>query len=409
MADRDAAPGPARHDEPWADFRRRPARRRGPAGHRRRRRLRPVRHLRVGGRGASTRLAVAAGADPEATEPAVPAGHAVDELREERVPRVVSRPDGVDPHVPRQREGPCRARARAPRSDEDRGPAPRVDRHGPVPGGLPSAVPDAVGRPARGRAGRRGLRLLLPARAEHRPLPDAGVPAARVRLPGHPRRGPRPPGPSGSSAASTCSAASGWRSSRWWPTTRSSGAPAGCWRPTSAPRSSSTRSWRRCSPRRRRRPSRRRTATSTTSPGPSTSTTADGELAHTACFGFGVDRITLALLDRHGTDPAAGPPTSGPCCGPRPARRSGAGMTVGLLRLDGGRLRPPSPARVRAELDGDQLLRRRVDRGAARPRPRPGGRGRVHAQLRLRGRPVDVLQVPARGPVRRCTASTSPR
>jgi seryl-tRNA synthetase len=35
--------------------------------------------------------------------------------------------------------------------------------------------------------------------------------------------------------------------------------------------------------------------------------TADGALAHTACFGFGVDRITLALLDRHGTDPADWP------------------------------------------------------------------------------------------------------
>jgi len=36
-------------------------------------------------------------------------------------------------------------------------------------------------------------------------------------------------------------------------------------------------------------------------------TTADGEVAHTACFGFGIDRITLALLDRHGTDPASWP------------------------------------------------------------------------------------------------------
>ncbi len=31
--------------------------------------------------------------------------------------------------------------------------------------------------------------------------------------------------------------------------------------------------------------------------------TADGEVAHTACFGFGVDRITLALFHRHGVDP----------------------------------------------------------------------------------------------------------
>jgi len=35
--------------------------------------------------------------------------------------------------------------------------------------------------------------------------------------------------------------------------------------------------------------------------------TDDGGLAHTACFGFGVDRITLALLDRHGTEPTAWP------------------------------------------------------------------------------------------------------
>jgi seryl-tRNA synthetase len=31
-------------------------------------------------------------------------------------------------------------------------------------------------------------------------------------------------------------------------------------------------------------------------------TSADGAVAHTACFGFGIDRITLALLERHGTD-----------------------------------------------------------------------------------------------------------
>jgi len=35
--------------------------------------------------------------------------------------------------------------------------------------------------------------------------------------------------------------------------------------------------------------------------------TADGELAHTACFGFGIDRIALALLDRYGTRPADWP------------------------------------------------------------------------------------------------------
>ncbi len=35
--------------------------------------------------------------------------------------------------------------------------------------------------------------------------------------------------------------------------------------------------------------------------------TADGEVAHTACFGFGIDRITLALLHRHGPDPDGWP------------------------------------------------------------------------------------------------------
>jgi seryl-tRNA synthetase len=31
--------------------------------------------------------------------------------------------------------------------------------------------------------------------------------------------------------------------------------------------------------------------------------TPDGQIAHTSCFGFGIDRITLALLHRHGPDP----------------------------------------------------------------------------------------------------------
>ncbi len=35
--------------------------------------------------------------------------------------------------------------------------------------------------------------------------------------------------------------------------------------------------------------------------------TPDGELAHTACFGFGLDRIALALLERYGTRPADWP------------------------------------------------------------------------------------------------------
>ena len=35
--------------------------------------------------------------------------------------------------------------------------------------------------------------------------------------------------------------------------------------------------------------------------------TADGEVAHSACFAVGVDRIALALLHPHGLDPASWP------------------------------------------------------------------------------------------------------
>lgn len=38
--------------------------------------------------------------------------------------------------------------------------------------------------------------------------------------------------------------------------------------------------------------------------------TADGEVAHSCCFGFGLDRITLALLRTHGLDPADWPPVA---------------------------------------------------------------------------------------------------
>ena len=56
--------------------------------------------------------------------------------------------------------------------------------------------------------------------------------------------------------------------------------------------------------------------------------TADGEVAHTACFGFGIDRIALALFDRHGTrSDRPGQPRSGRRCG-REARRPGPGAVV---------------------------------------------------------------------------------
>jgi seryl-tRNA synthetase len=36
--------------------------------------------------------------------------------------------------------------------------------------------------------------------------------------------------------------------------------------------------------------------------------TSDGELASTACVGFGLERITLALIKTHGFDPITWPP-----------------------------------------------------------------------------------------------------
>jgi seryl-tRNA synthetase len=38
-------------------------------------------------------------------------------------------------------------------------------------------------------------------------------------------------------------------------------------------------------------------------------TSADGERAHTSCIGFGLDRVTLALLHTHGLDPEVWPKT----------------------------------------------------------------------------------------------------
>jgi hypothetical protein len=35
--------------------------------------------------------------------------------------------------------------------------------------------------------------------------------------------------------------------------------------------------------------------------------TADGAVAHSACVGFGIERVALALLRRHGLDPARWP------------------------------------------------------------------------------------------------------
>ena len=44
-------------------------------------------------------------------------------------------------------------------------------------------------------------------------------------------------------------------------------------------------------------------------------TTPDGELAHSSCIGFGLERITLALFKRHGFDPDRWPHDVKNCLG----------------------------------------------------------------------------------------------
>ena len=62
---------------------------------------------------------------------------------------------------------------------------------------------------------------------------------------------------------------------------------------------------------------------------------ADGTPAHSACVGFGLDRITLALFATHGMDPDAWPEGCGPRCDCRADR-----STWGIRRLWKGRSTP---------------------------------------------------------------------
>ena len=65
--------------------------------------------------------------------------------------------------------------------------------------------------------------------------------------------------------------------------------------------------------------------------------TADGKVAHTACLGFGLERVVMALFKTHGFDPEEWPARGArACCGREPASRS-------LPQLDRGDL----PARTR--------------------------------------------------------------
>ncbi len=56
--------------------------------------------------------------------------------------------------------------------------------------------------------------------------------------------------------------------------------------------------------------------------------TADGGLAHTACVGFGLERLALALLRHHGFDPSLWPADTRAALGMPPPRSKSAGATT---------------------------------------------------------------------------------
>ncbi len=85
------------------------------------------------------------------------------------------------------------------------------------------------------------------------------------------------------------------------------GGSAASWRTTSGRRPSSTRSCRRSTRSTVRMRSRRSNCHLDHFGQPFGIVTADGEVAHSCCFGFGLDRITLALFRAHGMHPADWP------------------------------------------------------------------------------------------------------
>ena len=120
-------------------------------------------------------------------------------------------------------------------------------------------------------------------------------------------------------------------------------------------------------------------------------------MAHTACLGFGLERIVLALLRTHGLDPAAWPDAVraelwGRMSGRRHRHASACSAGPGDLRAARRSTRPAAPT-PRPTATADMLIELLHARGHE-PLAALGHAG-AHG---LRGRPVDVLQAAARGP-----------
>ena len=257
---------------------------------------------------------------------------------------------------------------------------------------LPSALSDPDRAPCPRRQPLRRVGLVLPPRAESRPGADAVVPAARPRLRRRRRQG------RASTATAGCSSA------------RRSSASLGLMVETVVANDPVLRAGRANSGRepevgdaeirdRHAGQFRRDIPTAIASANchldhfgaPFGIVTADGEVAHSCCFGFGLDRITLALLRTHGLTRETGRRRRGTDSGREPGDRTAARCSRPR------RLPSPSTACHRADMDGDQLLRRSLDRAAPRARSRSPGRGRLHDQHRFRRATMDLLQVSARG------------
>ena len=116
---------------------------------------------------------------------------------------------------------------------------------------------------------------------------DAGAVPPPLRTLGRPRDG-----------APALASGFQWRHRRR--TIPSSGAPAACSPPTSATSNSRSNCSCRSAPRNSRRPVAPATITRIISARPSTFATPAGEPAHSACVGFGLERIALALFRHHG-------------------------------------------------------------------------------------------------------------
>ena len=123
--------------------------------------------------------------------------------------------------------------------------------------------------------------------------------------------------------------------------------------------------------------------------------TADGAVAHTACVGFGLERIALALYRRHGFDRAT--------LVARGARGAWA-CEASRLGPRSRRLRAASPALRRTRVARVELLRGPLGGTAPRRGRRAAGGDALCPRDRRRGRPVDVLQVSRWPTSRRSTA-----